>query len=263
METTRIRFSRGAGRTSLHAADTGWDSYPFRRITHVVSGTGVFETEDVDAEVGPDDFLLLAPGARRIMVREPVRLKYLAFELDGDADGADVDDSMRRLHRHAHDGHVMKTAFYDACAYLTVEPSSRRAVAQVAVMLAVFAEARGDPSAASDGGDRRLHETAMRVAAHPEQRMSVPEMARAARYSTAQFTRRFKELFGMPPGQYAARARIDVARRLLTLDGLSVKETAYSLDYSSPYAFSRQFKRMTGVSPIRYAQTHRARQAAM
>jgi AraC-like DNA-binding protein len=39
---------------------------------------------------------------------------------------------------------------------------------------------------------------------------------------------------------------------MMTRDGLNVKETAFRLGYSSEFQFSRAFKRLEGVSPMRH-----------
>ena len=57
---------------------------------------------------------------------------------------------------------------------------------------------------------------------------------------------------GIPPGRVIDRILVLRAIRLLTKDHLSVKETAYALEFRDPYGFSRFFRRMTGAPPARY-----------
>lgn len=49
--------------------------------------------------------------------------------------------------------------------------------------------------------------------------------------------------------QLLERLRISLAERYLQRDRRSVKETAYRLGFSDPAAFSRAYKRWTGLSP--------------
>ena len=51
---------------------------------------------------------------------------------------------------------------------------------------------------------------------------------------------------------YYQRLRIQESRRLLRQGRMSVSRVAAELGYSSPQAFSRQFKRVTGVCPTEY-----------
>jgi len=53
--------------------------------------------------------------------------------------------------------------------------------------------------------------------------------------------------------------RRDLACRFLLDEGLSVKETAYSVGFSEPAPFSRAFKRWTGLSPRAYVARARER----
>lgn len=48
---------------------------------------------------------------------------------------------------------------------------------------------------------------------------------------------------------YLIRLRIEKAKKLLTYKETNVSEIAYSLGYASAAHFSRQFKKMVGVSP--------------
>lgn len=64
------------------------------------------------------------------------------------------------------------------------------------------------------------------------------------------FRHRFRRLMGMAPIEYQLRRRMEQACVLLRHH--SVKETAALLEYSDPFVFSRQFKKLTGVSPRAY-----------
>ncbi len=57
----------------------------------------------------------------------------------------------------------------------------------------------------------------------------------------------FAEYYGLSPAQYQIRARITAACKWL--EKFSVAEVAERLGYADPFAFSKQFKRATGMSP--------------
>jgi AraC-like DNA-binding protein len=48
---------------------------------------------------------------------------------------------------------------------------------------------------------------------------------------------------------YLIRLRIEKAKELLTYNDINVSEVAYNLGYASAAHFSRQFKKMVGISP--------------
>jgi AraC-like DNA-binding protein len=67
--------------------------------------------------------------------------------------------------------------------------------------------------------------------------------------SRSAFAARFTELVGEPVMTYVARWRMQVAVAALEGEGATVGQLADRLGYRSEAAFSRAFKRVTGVSP--------------
>jgi AraC family transcriptional regulator of arabinose operon len=78
------------------------------------------------------------------------------------------------------------------------------------------------------------------------------QLARLASLSYCQLFRLFKRHLGLSLQQYIEQERIAYAKRLLTLDRLSVKEVAAQVGYANPLYFSRRFQKIVGVSPTRY-----------
>jgi AraC-like DNA-binding protein len=92
--------------------------------------------------------------------------------------------------------------------------------------------------------------------------LSVEEMARKAGMSVAAFHRYFKVVTASSPLQYLKRIRLDHARRLMVHDGHNAGTAARAISYESPSQFSREFKRLFGVSPVAKAEQTRARLVA-
>jgi AraC-like DNA-binding protein len=67
--------------------------------------------------------------------------------------------------------------------------------------------------------------------------------------SRSAFSARFTELVGEPPMQYVTRWRMGVAQSMLSDGVAALAEIAERLGYRSEAAFSRAFKRETGISP--------------
>ena len=61
------------------------------------------------------------------------------------------------------------------------------------------------------------------------------------------------------PLQYLKRIRLDQARRLMAHDGFNASTAARAVGYESPSQFSREFKRLFGVTPVAEAEHTRAR----
>lgn len=61
--------------------------------------------------------------------------------------------------------------------------------------------------------------------------------------------RHIKRYYGCSTGQYVARKRLQMARRLLRNNPLPIKEIAASVGFRDPAYFSRVFKRHYGFTP--------------
>ena len=89
-------------------------------------------------------------------------------------------------------------------------------------------------------------------------RTSVEELARFRGESREHFTRHFTSCTGITPKQFIDRFVISKCLDLLD-GGLSVKETAAAMRFSSEFAFSRYFKRNMGESPRAWMARKRPR----
>lgn len=94
-----------------------------------------------------------------------------------------------------------------------------------------------------------------RLREQPSQRLSLEEMAAETRLSVAQFNRRFHILSGESPGNFAIRQRINQAKHYLQGSALQISEIANTLGYADIYFFSRQFKKVSGMSPSDYRRS--------
>ena len=93
--------------------------------------------------------------------------------------------------------------------------------------------------------------------------LSVEELARKAGMSVAAFHHYFKLVTASSPLQYLKRIRLDQARRLMAHDGYNASTAARAVGYESPSQFSREFKRLFGVTPVEEAEQTRARLVAV
>ncbi len=82
--------------------------------------------------------------------------------------------------------------------------------------------------------------------AHP---WTLPDLAREVASSRSNLAKRFGELVGQPPMQYLSKWRIQVAANLLVQSGAKVATIGSKVGYDSEAAFSRAFKKATGLAP--------------
>jgi AraC-like DNA-binding protein len=85
--------------------------------------------------------------------------------------------------------------------------------------------------------------------ARPGHDWTLEELARKAHSSRTNLTKRFTELLGQPPMQYLMQWRMQVAAGLLAQSEMKVAAIATDVGYNSEAAFSRAFKKATGLAP--------------
>lgn len=82
-------------------------------------------------------------------------------------------------------------------------------------------------------------------------------------YSSSQIRRRFRQCFGMSPGAYRDRLRLEHAARLLVHTPLGIQNIARQSGYHNHSAFSRAFQRHYLCTPRVYRRIEQARQHEM
>jgi len=78
---------------------------------------------------------------------------------------------------------------------------------------------------------------------------TLADLAREAVSSRSSLAKRFVEMVGQPPMQYLAQWRMQVAANLLAQSGAKVATIGTEVGYDSEAAFSRAFKKSTGLAP--------------
>ncbi|MCH9655048.1 MAG: AraC family transcriptional regulator [Planctomycetes bacterium] len=98
---------------------------------------------------------------------------------------------------------------------------------------------------------------------YAEENLSAPptveELAEIAEMSHYQLNRRMRHVFGLTSGQWLLKLRIDRARQALRETDASIASVALSVGYSDQSAFTRQFRRTTGISPRDYQKSNEFR----
>jgi AraC-like DNA-binding protein len=98
---------------------------------------------------------------------------------------------------------------------------------------------------------RALHEK-------PSKAWTIEDLAREIGTSRSVLAERFTQVVGVPPMQYLAEWRMQLAAELLSASNLGLAEIAPRVGYGSEAALSRAFKRMVGVTPALWREGDRA-----
>jgi AraC-like DNA-binding protein len=99
------------------------------------------------------------------------------------------------------------------------------------------------------------------IHARPAHPWTLDELAHEAASSRTTVARRFADLVGQPPMQYLARWRMQVAANLLAQSCTKVAAIASEVGYDSEAAFSRAFKKATGLAPGAWREARRTARA--
>jgi AraC-like DNA-binding protein len=97
--------------------------------------------------------------------------------------------------------------------------------------------------------DRLVARALSLMHARPAQRWTVEDLARQVGMSRSGLAQRFTDLVGMPPMQYLARWRLQLAAQRLRLSDRPLVVVAEEVGYESEAAFSRAFRREFGMPP--------------
>jgi len=86
---------------------------------------------------------------------------------------------------------------------------------------------------------------------HIKENITAQEVARRLNVSYESFRKLFKARKGISPHKYIIWKRIDTAKSMLLWEK-SIGEVAIELGYSDSFSFSKQFKKVSGVSPSQF-----------
>lgn len=87
------------------------------------------------------------------------------------------------------------------------------------------------------------------IAENLHKKIAVKDIANLVGMSNASLYQHFKQLTQLTPIQYQKILRLNEARHLLSINQLSISQIAFKIGYESPNQFSREYKRLFGVTP--------------
>lgn len=85
--------------------------------------------------------------------------------------------------------------------------------------------------------------------AKPAYTWTIEELAKQSGQSRTVLAERFAEVVGIPPMQYLAKWRMQIASEMLSGSNANIASIAADIGYESEAAFSRAFKKLVGVPP--------------
>lgn len=92
---------------------------------------------------------------------------------------------------------------------------------------------------------------------HPFPDLTVMDVAKHLHISRSYLSALFQKHLNTSPQKFLTMSRISSARELLAKTDLPVADIAGSCGYENPFAFSRAFRRETGMTPSEYRREYR------
>jgi AraC-like DNA-binding protein len=116
--------------------------------------------------------------------------------------------------------------------------------------------------AMAEGQGQRITRAVAWLREHFAEPLRIEILAEHVGMSESSLHHHFKAVTGMTPMQYQKQLRLYEARRLMLVEGLDVGAAGYGVGYQSPSQFSREYRRLYGLSPARDIEALRAPLAA-
>lgn len=102
------------------------------------------------------------------------------------------------------------------------------------------------------GMELRFRQARSIIMSHLEKPWTIDDMASLLGLSPSHFSHLYTSIFHISPKQNLMNERMNQAKLLLQSQNYSIGEVAAKVGYDNIYHFSKQFKKVTGVSPTVY-----------
>lgn len=101
-------------------------------------------------------------------------------------------------------------------------------------------------------GFRELENAVRFIRRHRYEKITLDELAQCCHCSRSSFEKKFRRVFGVPPGRYLLDLRLAETEDMLRNSGESCARIAELAGFANQFVFSRLFSRRYGISPRDY-----------
>ncbi|WP_018630161.1 AraC family transcriptional regulator [Niabella aurantiaca] len=85
-----------------------------------------------------------------------------------------------------------------------------------------------------------------------QESITLKDLSRHSNYSVSRFSNLFKQKTGYAPMDYFMQMKIQQACQLLDFTDKAIKDVAITMGFDDPYYFSKRFKQVIGMPPLKY-----------
>ncbi len=180
------------------------------------------------------------PGYQALFVMEPARRSSSGFRSLLRLDSARLKEALEKVQRLRMEMD-MRTPGFDCTGQ-----------AYLLELIVFLSRIYSSDSDTSKFGLLRFSEAIAWMEQNYVKHSTVKDLSGRAAMSERHFLRMFRKTFGTTPLEHLIRLRIRHAERLLQAGRHNITETAYASGFSDSNYFSRQFRRIAGMSPRQY-----------
>ena len=125
---------------------------------------------------------------------------------------------------------------------------------QISAIMGISRDVEDSARKAADRGLPKLARAVELLQSRLQNPPEIAELAELCELSTVRFSRLVERVFQLTPRQLAMKVRLDEALHLLSTTDRSLAEIAMDTGFCDQSAFTRHFRRMTGVPPGTFRQ---------
>ena len=103
----------------------------------------------------------------------------------------------------------------------------------------------------TEGDTRRISRAVKQLRENIDQPLKIEDIARELGMSVSGFHSHFKSVTAMSPLQFQKQIRLQEARRLMLGENMDVTSASFRVGYDDPSYFSREYKKLFGIPPLR------------
>lgn len=238
------------------------ENFPHFRLLFLIKGTGSYSIDSqVQYPLTPGTLIYRHPGRKEIVVRDnPAEWWEFFLWVSGEhykcmlklgvlneaKTAAQIGIDSITLNR-------LKN-FIDIIGNIRDEYSSSRLFSEIFALLAFFQEREGYGTDDSQL-NQSIEDAKFQLSMNLNEKLQLPQLARGLGLSYDAFRKKFRDKLGVSPKEYRIRKKIEKAQELLRDPIPSIEEISHELGYTDLFAFSKQFKKKTGLSPTSFRRT--------